>query len=177
MRFIKGPRHSFTETSRKRALVLVRQRKDREKLPLFGALIAEEQPSVDDVMTQRAASWEQNVADQRAKLAADWISARARLNRLPEPMRSAFLLFWNRHRWFPANPGYLNTVLHMVETGRYVLHEGKVRSADDLAWESKRDARIAEMSDAELDHMIQTHISMQFVELGRAERQARTVSA
>jgi len=46
MRFTRGPRHSFTDTARKRALVLVRQRKDREKLPLFGQLIAEEQPAL-----------------------------------------------------------------------------------------------------------------------------------
>lgn len=88
-------------------------------------------------------------------------------------MRTAALRFWNTHRWFPADPGYLIDLLHMIETGRYVLHDGKVRSTDDLEWERKRDARIAAMTDAELDNMIQTHISMQFVELGREERQRR----
>lgn len=173
MRFIRGPRHQFTATERKRSAVLVRQRKDREALPLLGEIIAETQPSVDEVMEARASNWERSIAAQRTKRAADWIDARARLNRLPEPMRAAFLVFWNKHRWFPANPGYLHTVLHMVETGRYLLHEGKVTALDQIEYEAKRDAKIAAMTDAELDHMIQTHISMQFVEMGRAERRLR----
>lgn len=172
MRHTQGPRYKFEETPRKRAAVLVRQRKDRDKLPLFGELIRETQLSVDETMERRRDNWANSVARNRAERASQWLSARARLNQLPEPGRTAFLTYWNTSR-YPGDPSYLHTVLRMFEDGRLVLHEGRIRMQSDLDWQNQRDAEIRAMTDAELDHMIQTHISLQFVDLGRAERQRR----
>lgn len=69
MRFSRGPRYVFTDTQRKRAAVLVRQRKDRDKLPLFSSLIGEQQPSVDDVMEQRQQHWERSIIMRRHDVA------------------------------------------------------------------------------------------------------------
>lgn len=173
MRFTKKARFAFVDTSRKRAAVLVSQRRAREKLPLFGELIAEEQPEVDAVMEARARHWIARERTTRTERATLWWAARARLNRLPEPQRTAFLSYWNRHRWLPGDPTYLAGELHSFEVGRLILHDGKIVYASELEWQANRDAKIAAMTDAELDHLIQTHISMQFVELGRAERQRR----
>lgn len=177
MRFKRTARYEFQDTSRKRALVPVMQRKAREKLPLLGPLIAETQPDVDTVMQQRAEGWARSQRETRARKAADWWRARARLAGLPEEERKALLAYWNNHRWLPGDPTYLLSTIHSFQVGDLLLIDEQIVSAHEIEWKAKRDAKIRAMTDAELDHGIQTHISMQFVELMRAERRRRQEGA
>ena len=173
MRFTKRQRHPFTDTPRKRAAVLVRQRKDRDRLPLFAEEIAATQKSVEEVMTARNGHWIRREIETRQAEAAKWREVRARIFALPDHERRLFLTYWNTHRWYPGNAGYLATVLYCYEVGRLVEHEGKLVDASRLEWERERDAKIRAMSDQDLDTMIQSHISMMFVEAGRVERRRR----
>ena len=118
MRFAPHPRPvAYDPTPRKRSAVLVRQRKDREKLPLFGELIRETQPDPDEVLRDRAAMILDNQIAARQRAARDWVRARQSMRALAEPERSAFLRYWNRLK-SPATGTYLLTYLHMLATGR-----------------------------------------------------------
>ena len=46
MRFIRSARHPFTDTARKRAALVRRQKADRDALPLFAAEIAALEASI-----------------------------------------------------------------------------------------------------------------------------------
>ncbi|TIQ93943.1 MAG: hypothetical protein E5X36_28125 [Mesorhizobium sp.] len=80
MRHFRTRRYGpFEDTRRKRLALARKQRLEREKLPLFSEMIAEEQPDADTVMAQRAEQaviWEQNTRGRRA---ANWRRARSRL--------------------------------------------------------------------------------------------------
>src|SRR3546814_4687443 len=65
------------------------------------------------------------------------------------------------------------TYINMFRDGRLIVHEGEVRPRSDVEWERDRKAKIAAMSDLELDVMIQTHISPLLAEWGRVERRRR----
>lgn len=173
MRFAPHPRPTeYEATPRKRSAVLIRQRKDRDKLPLFGELIRETQPDPDQVLRDRAASILANQIDKRQRAADAWRRGRAAMRALPEPERGAFLRYWNRLK-SPANGTYLLTYLNMLATGRLIMDEGEIDSRADVEWRRGCLAKIAAMTDAELAHMIQTHISPLFVEWGRDERRRR----
>ena len=79
MRFKRSPRHPFTDTSRKRAALRRKQRLEREALPLLAELVAEAQPSEDEVMDARAVRWLEQERRSRAYRAARWRAARGRL--------------------------------------------------------------------------------------------------
>lgn len=178
MRFKRAPRvEGYHETPRKRAAVLVSQRRQREKLPLFADQIAEQQPSVDEVIAARHEYFPRAQQERRDKLAADWREVRARVAALPDDIRKPFLAYWNNHRWLPGDPSYLGSAVREVEQGGLVLHEGKLVSRHNLEWERSTKAKIAAMSDGELDRHIQTHISPLFVEWGREERRRRAEAA
>lgn len=136
MRFGRMSRFpEFTDTSRKRAALRRRQRLDREKLPLFSALIAETQPDEDTVMAQRAERWEIMEEEQRQRRADDWRRARRRLAEVGGNMRPLILAYWNNHRWLPGEPGYLLDLLHSIETGRMVADDsGHLVYAHHRAW-------------------------------------------
>ena len=177
MRFAPAPRpKEYEATARKRSAVLIRQRKDREKLPLFGELIRETQADPDEVLRDRADSILRNQIDKRQRAAADWVRGRAAMRALPEPERGAFLRYWNRLK-SPANGSYLLTYLNMLATGRLIMDAGEMDSRAEVEWRRGTLAKIAAMSDAELDGMIQTHFSPLFVEWGRAERRRRAEAA
>lgn len=177
MRFAPLPRPTeYEPTPRKRAAVLVRQRKDREKLPLFGELIRETQADPDDVLRDRAAMILRNQVDARQRAADAWKRGRAAMRALPEPERSAFLRYWNRLK-SPATGTYLLTYINMLATGRLIMDEGEIDSRAEVEWRRGALAKIAAMSDAELDSMIQTHVSPLFAEWGRAERRRRAEAA
>lgn len=173
MRFSRGFRVTpYEVTNRKRAAVVRRQRLDREKFPLFAAEIAEGQDDPDEVLADRAIWIVERQRAQRSKRAADWLRARTILRLLSDDKRAAFLRFWNRSK-FPADPTYLISALRGFALGEYILHEGEIVSAANLKWEQATRAKFAAMTDAELDHMIQTHISPLFAEWGREERRRR----
>ncbi|MCJ1903307.1 hypothetical protein E3U26_12930 (plasmid) [Paracoccus ferrooxidans] len=120
MRFIRYPRHSFTDTSRKRAALRRKQRLEREAMPLFAEQIAEEQPGEDEVMQARATKWAESQARTRASRAARWRAARRRLAALTDNERAVLLAAWNRAP-YPADPTYLLDFLHSYSVGRFAL--------------------------------------------------------
>ncbi|MGE4043406.1 MAG: hypothetical protein AB7F35_01035 [Acetobacteraceae bacterium] len=121
MRFKPHQRSEFTDTARKRANVLRRQRLERDALPLFADLIAERQPSVDAVMQKRADDWVRFEQEQRDHRAAQWRKARRRLYAYGDNIRPVLLSYWNQHRWLPGDPVYLLDMCHMFDRG--TLHE------------------------------------------------------
>lgn len=122
MRFQKMTRHAYVATSRKSAAILRRQANDRAALPLFAEVIAAEQCSVDEVHAQRAAAWAASELEDRARRARDWRRARRALCEIePAEVRERLRDFWDRHRWFPATPSYLLSMLHMWRNNRLDL--------------------------------------------------------
>ncbi|WP_174147476.1 hypothetical protein [Leisingera sp. ANG59] len=120
MRFKSWPRHAFTDTPRKRAALRRKQRMEREALPLFADQVAEEQPSEDQVMEDRARAWsEQEVRDRSAR-AGKWREARRMIDSMPEDERRAVRRAWDCAP-YPADPSYLLSVLHSYSLGRIDL--------------------------------------------------------
>ena len=118
MRFRRTDPCPWFDTPAKRAALRRRQRLEREAFPLLAALIAERQPTEDEVMAQRAVAaveWEQKHRDYRA---AQWRRARRALAALGHNIRPLALRYWNTHRWLPADPSYLLDMVHSIETGR-----------------------------------------------------------
>ena len=120
MRFIRYPRHPFTDSSRKRAALRRKQRLERDALPLFAEQIAEEQPSEDEVMQDRAIRWAESQQRTRDARAARWREARRRLAALTDNERAVLLAAWNRAP-YPADPTYLLDFLHGYSVGRFTL--------------------------------------------------------
>ncbi|MFN8683771.1 hypothetical protein EQ718_13960 (plasmid) [Paracoccus versutus] len=120
MRFIRYPRHPFTDTSRKRAALRRKQRLEREALPLFAEQIAAAQPGEDEVMQARAEQWAESQARTRSWRAARWREARRRLAALTDNERAVLLAAWNRAP-YPADPTYLLDFLHGYSVGRFTL--------------------------------------------------------
>lgn len=120
MRFKRQPRFAFTDTSRKRAALRRKQANERDALPLLAQIVAEAQPTEDEVMTARAAMWTKTERESRATRAGKWREARAQLDALPAPERPAL-----RHAWdcapYPADPVYLLMFLHSFAMGRFTL--------------------------------------------------------
>lgn len=129
MRFIRRPRCEYSVTDRKRAAARRFQQRQRDSLPLLAPLVAESQPSIDDLMTARIAAWivlEQRYRDHRAEL---WRRGRHALDQHDPATRRALLDYWNGHRWLPGDPVYLLDMLHMFDTGRLAIADGQVRAA------------------------------------------------
>ena len=120
MRFKPLPRHEFTDTSRKRAALRRKQRIERESLPLFANQIAEEQPTEDQVMYERAQRWADQEARERSERAGEWRKARRMIDALPDSERRAVRRAWNCAP-YPADPSYLLSVLHSYSQGRIDL--------------------------------------------------------
>lgn len=144
MRFKPYARTPYLVTPRKRAAVLVSQRRQRERLPLLAPLIADAQPSVDVVIDERCARFAGTEQAWRANRAADWRRARARLASLPDNARPLVLAYWNRHRWFPGDPVYLLDLLHGLDVGRETLEKMRenldmwaLRARDFEAWAAR----------------------------------------
>lgn len=117
MRFKRYIDHPFEDTRRKRLALARSQRLQRERLPLFSDMIAATQPDADTVMAQRADQWLEWTKRDREKRAKDWRRARARLASYGDNVRAQLLNYWNRCRW-PADPGYLLSMLHMFDDDR-----------------------------------------------------------
>jgi hypothetical protein len=129
MRFTRRPRCGYTVTDRKRAAALRLQRRQRDSLPLLPPLIAETQPSIDEVMTARVSNWILTIQRDRDRRAACWRRARRALDETEPTRRRALLTYWNCHRWLPGDPSYLLDMLHGFETGRLVFDDGQIRPA------------------------------------------------
>lgn len=164
--------YAYERTNRKLKAAERRLRLDREKFPLFAAEIAESQPTPEELLDARGKAFVENQQANRNREARNWWRARGELRAIPAPERAAFLRYWDRCKC-PGNAGYLLTYINMFRDGRLIVHEGEVRPRSDVEWERDRKAKIAGMTDLELDVMIQTHISPLFAEWGREERRRR----
>jgi hypothetical protein len=129
MRFTHRPRCDYTVTDRKRAAALRLQRRQRDSLPLLAPLIAETQPSIDEVMNARVSNWIVTMQRDRDRRAASWRRARRAIEEHEPALRRALLTYWNSHRWLPGDPSYLLDMLHGYETGRLVADGGQIRPA------------------------------------------------
>jgi hypothetical protein len=118
MRFKRWPRVvAYQETPRKRAGIVVSQRRQRDKLPLLADLIAAEQPTIDAVIAGRQQSWprwQQQTRDQRA---AKWREARRELATYSIITRHAIRRLWNSAP-YPADPSYLADFLLQIARGK-----------------------------------------------------------
>ena len=121
MRFHRFGKYEFSDTERKRAAFARKQKAEREALPLFADQVAAEQIYVDEEMTARRLQWERQQATDRKRRADKWREARRRLNGYQEPVRGAFLAYWQGCKW-PADPSYFLSMLHMYDTGRLSLN-------------------------------------------------------
>jgi len=143
VRFIRArPRTPYNVTDRKRAAARRWQKRQRDALPLLAALVAEQQPSIDQVMEDRERTWtrfEQSDRDQRARR---WRSARRQLYSYDPATRRTLLDYWNGHRWLPADPSYLSDMLHGFQRGRLVIIDGVLQPA-------RTSITIAELADTE----------------------------
>lgn len=118
MRFRTWPKPTaYVETSRKRAAFLSRQRRDREKLPLFAGMIGATQHSVEEEMARRAEWWPQQQQRRRDERAEVWRRARARLFEFPDAKRMAIRRAW-RDCPYPADPYNFADFLHQIRVGR-----------------------------------------------------------
>ena len=173
MKFKKQERFPFRDTGRKRSYVLIRQRKEREKLPLFADEIAESQPSVEDTMADRARRWTIAEAANRKERARQWIIVRRRLKLLPDHERQAFLRHYYRVR-YPLDPGYMGATVYCFIMGRLVMHNGEVEEQAHLDFLSARATKIATMPDDELLRRMQNPYAFgEYLDLLRAERARR----
>jgi hypothetical protein len=129
MRFARRPRAVYTVTDRKRAAAARLQRRQRERLPLLGSLIAETQPDIDTLMSNRVDSFERSEQAWRDRMARKWRAARRQLDAFKPAIREALLAYWNGHRWLPGDPSYLLDTLHSFRTGRLLFENGQVRPA------------------------------------------------
>ncbi|TRW92854.1 hypothetical protein FNJ84_20845 [Paracoccus sp. M683] len=117
MRFIKSTHHPFTDTARKRAALVRKQKAEREAMPLFAAEIAAGQRSPDDVMQARAVSWAVSQARRRQWRAERWRQARREIDAMPKNMRRKVRAAWDGAP-YPADPVYLLDFLHELRVGR-----------------------------------------------------------
>ena len=122
MRFKRSERHPFTDTSRKRAALRRKQRLEREALPLLAALVAEAQPSEDEVMEARAVQWLDHERRSRALRADRWREARRRLSAFSANERAVLRVAWDCAP-YPADPVYLLDFLHGYSVGRFALDQ------------------------------------------------------
>ena len=126
MRFTHRPRCEYTVTDRKRAAVVRLHKRQRDHLPLLGSLIAETQPGVEEVMTERVATWIRCEQAERDRRAASWRRARRLLDAHEPVTRRSLLTYWNGHRWLPGDAAYLLDMLHGFAKGRLVMRDGRV---------------------------------------------------
>lgn len=82
-----GQRHQFEDTTRKRAIVATKQKKERDSLPLFAEEIRQQQPDIDDVMRSRATLWNNQDASMRSFRAQQWRDVRGRFYQLRPEQR------------------------------------------------------------------------------------------
>lgn len=129
MRHARRPRAKYAVTGRKKAAATRWQRRQRERLPLLAPLIAEAQPSIDEVMAERVERWDSSERWWRDQRAGMWRRARRHVDGHDPAVRRALLDYWNNHRWLPADPEYLLDMLHGFDTGRLVVVDGEVRPA------------------------------------------------
>ncbi len=118
MRFTRRGRYEPTITSRKIAAYKTKQRRYREKFPLFSADITAEQqlgPSVEDAMNLRLEAARQWEADWRRREYLWWRRARAILARLPLPLQAQIRAEW-KNASAPGTPTYLLGYIRRAST-------------------------------------------------------------
>ena len=120
MRFKPWLCHAFTDTPRKRAALRRKQQKERDALPLLAEQIAEDQPSEDQVMRDRAQRWLEQEIHARRDRATKWREARRKIDAMPGKERRAVRRAWDCAP-YPADPSYLLSVLHSYSLGRIDL--------------------------------------------------------
>lgn len=113
---------AFEDTRRKRLAVLRGQKKKIERAGLFGPIVAETLPTVDDVMAQRALDDEAFKDAMRDRSAQSWRAIRARFYALPLAERGKIRLHLQNSRLMPRNSGIYAYLIREAEAGRMDEH-------------------------------------------------------
>lgn len=161
MRFQRYDRYEFQDTPRKRAAFFAKQRREREAMPLFSEMIAQEQrqrKNVDEVMQQRAESFAKRTQEVRDHRARKWREARARIASYDEPARTIIRKFWNDAP-YPATAEYLLGMLHDIEKGRIQLDRPPPwqPTEEEIRISREKIARFSERLAAERAQKAQAH--------------------
>lgn len=127
MRFNPWPRMAFNDTKRKRVFVARKQAAELDAYPLLAEMITAEQPTVDEVMSERRSRWDAEEIAGRQRRALKWREGRISMAVLPPDARAKLMDYWNGHRWLPGDPSYFLDMIHMFLTGRLDITGEQVR--------------------------------------------------
>lgn len=118
MRFRRWPRPTSCEdTPRKRAAYLRKQHRECESLPLFASIVQSQQHDVEAEMARRAEHRELDERNARATRAGRWRDVREVLFALDPARRRIVRQLW-RDCPYPADPSYLDDLLHQIAIGK-----------------------------------------------------------
>lgn len=117
MRFFRWPKPTFCEEMPRTRAFLLKQYRECESSPLFAPSALSDQHEVDIELARRAERWAQDERNIRAARAARWRDVRARLFALDRARRLVIRRLW-RDCPYPADPSYLDDLLHRIVNGR-----------------------------------------------------------
>lgn len=113
MRFTREEKIPFEWTARKAAAALLKQKREREALPLFSSQIAAAQKPIDEVRTTRERNWNESDRKWRNQIAAAWRFRRRALRALPLAERRQCLAEWNAAKC-PASSEFFGNQVWLV---------------------------------------------------------------
>ncbi len=106
MRFVRQTKKRFRDSPRARAAYRAKLRREQAAMPLFADEVAEAQLSEEEEFTRRRHEWIERERRDRAETASWWRKARSKLRAHPD--RHAIYSAWQRHKWLPGKPWYLD---------------------------------------------------------------------
>lgn len=112
MRFKPTRRYPYEATSRKAVFL---EKKLERGCPGLPQRVYEADAKAE--LDRRAVAFAAAEAADRKRKADAWVRVRRRFFAITGNIRPLLAAFWNEHRWYPADPGYLHSVLDRVERG------------------------------------------------------------
>ena len=126
MRFHRLKRSLFRHTHQRRSAIVRRQRREVEvDFPLFAEEIAERHLPVEAEMAAFERAHDAQQATTRARRAAVWRAARARLMDFPCDLRAQIVHYWNTRSRYPGHPEYLHILISRFEQGRLKITQSR----------------------------------------------------
>lgn len=113
MRFHREEKIPFEWTHRKAAAALLKQKREREAMPLFASQVAATQRPIDEVRVTRERNWNEGTLKWRNQLAASWRHSRRALRALPLTEKQKCLAEWNAGKC-PSKSEYFGNHVWLV---------------------------------------------------------------
>lgn len=135
MRFIPAGRYEWQETPFTLPSIKRSMKRQQDRLPLLGPLIAEKQGTPEEWRDRQEVdsnAFAQAMRDDRARR---WREARRELAGLGN-MAPLVREYWQVHRWLPGLPEHLAALIGSVKRGRITpenLEEGIARNRETTA--------------------------------------------